>query len=114
MLVVWAAIKTREFSRTFIFLMIITIMIIDTAAYCTVIIHDVPSYALNIDFLANEMYYVSVLIQCLQWFTQLLFLPVFSIVHFMAIFSPMTFRTLSQKHFLVANIAVLTLGLLLT
>ncbi|VDM84601.1 unnamed protein product, partial [Strongylus vulgaris] len=48
-LVIWAAIRSREIWRIFVLHIIITAMVVDIAAYFNVILHDVPSYALNRD-----------------------------------------------------------------
>ncbi|VDM67491.1 unnamed protein product [Strongylus vulgaris] len=113
-LVMWAAVKTRETSRNFIFHILFTAMILDVAVHFVTIFHDVPSYFLNQDFSTVGTTYVYVLILCLQWFAQLLFLPLLSIIHFLAIFSPAKFRKASHRHFACANAVVILLALILT
>ncbi|CAJ0602777.1 unnamed protein product [Cylicocyclus nassatus] len=87
-------------------------MVMDIAIYIIAIVHDVPSYALEKDFSRTTQ--VFVLILCLQWFAHLLFLPLLSVIHLIAIFSPARFRKASYRHFTNANIAVVIISLLIT
>ncbi|KAK6759173.1 hypothetical protein RB195_016405 [Necator americanus] len=50
----------------------------DIGVYLNTILHDVPSFSLNTDISPPWIQNISVLILCMQWFSQLLF---FSIVN---------------------------------
>ncbi|CAJ0588927.1 unnamed protein product [Cylicocyclus nassatus] len=49
-LVIWAAVKSRELMRNFTLHIVITAIILDIAVYMIIIFHDVPSFASNEDF----------------------------------------------------------------
>ncbi|RCN48034.1 hypothetical protein ANCCAN_05860 [Ancylostoma caninum] len=113
-LIIWAALASGEIRRNLVLHIIITAMVMDIVVYMNTILHDIPSFITNTDFSVAGLRYVSVLILCSQWFSQLLFLPVLSVIHFLAIFSPTKFRSIANKHVYGANIAIVMFGFLMT
>ncbi|VDO24270.1 unnamed protein product [Haemonchus placei] len=109
------AIKTGEIARQLILWTIFLCMGMDIAVYLNTVLHDVPSFFLDTDiFKTAEQAYLSILILCCQWFTQLFALLVLSVLHFIAVFSPAKFRTLLPRHMQMINLGIVLIGILFT
>lgn len=66
------------------------------------------------EFSANYLTVISIVILCLQWFTQLLLLPVLSIIHLTAVFAPVRFRRITSAHIAILMIIIIAVDIFLT
>ncbi|KAK5973224.1 hypothetical protein GCK32_002046, partial [Trichostrongylus colubriformis] len=114
-LIIFVAVRTGEIRKHLVLNIIFLSMGLDILEYLNYIIHDIPSYTLDMDIFQNtEVIYVSILILCCQWFAQLFVLLALSLIHFIAIFFPSQFRTISAKSIYVVNLIIIAIGIFLS
>ncbi|WKY13926.1 hypothetical protein Q1695_004620 [Nippostrongylus brasiliensis] len=115
LLIIYVVLKSGEIRRQLILHTIFLEMIMDTAVYVNTIVHDVPSYALRRDVFPNRIAAsISVLILCVQWFSQLFVLLFLSIFHFIAVFCSSHFRRITSGNIVTVNIVIVAIGISLT
>ncbi|KAK6055884.1 hypothetical protein COOONC_06611 [Cooperia oncophora] len=114
-LVIYCAFKTGETRRHFVLQTIFLAMVMDIAAFLTVLGHDLPSFIMDSDVSPDHLVnYFLVMIIYLQWFTQLFVLLVLSVIHSLAVFTPTQFRTFSSGNMKMTNAVIMIVALLLT
>ncbi|VDN25338.1 unnamed protein product [Cylicostephanus goldi] len=77
-------------------------MVVDMFLYLNIMLHDLPSFIMDRD-ISKETQFLSVIVNCTEWFVQLLMLPLLSIMHFVAIYWPTIFRGISFRQFAFCN-----------
>ncbi|KAK5985097.1 hypothetical protein GCK32_002563 [Trichostrongylus colubriformis] len=114
-LIFFVAVKTDELRRHLFLWTIFLAMTMDVAVYLNTAIHDVPSFAVDSDIFGDsKLFYISILILCIQWFTQLFALLMLTVLHFIAVFSPARFRRLLPVHIQIVNLVIVCIGVLLS
>ncbi|XGW11379.1 hypothetical protein V3C99_012688 [Haemonchus contortus] len=113
--VIFVAIKSKEIAEKLILWTVFLCMSFDIAMYLNTIVHDVPSYFMDEDlFKTPQQAYLSALSIALQWYIQLFALLVLSVLHFIAVFFPANFRTISSRHMHMINLFIVFIGILLS
>ncbi|CAI4232883.1 unnamed protein product [Auanema sp. JU1783] len=88
-------------ARSILLVFVLCCVLTEFVQFLVVIPHDIITYFNPKAFYPEDsvQYILSVVIQSIAWFAQLVFLPVFSILHFVAIYYPILFRKLSSGIF---------------
>ncbi|KAK6052718.1 hypothetical protein COOONC_09777 [Cooperia oncophora] len=114
-LVIYCAFKTGETQRHFVLQTIFLAMVMDIAAYLTLLGHDLPSFIMSTDVSPHPFVtYLMVVIMFVEWFTQLFVLLILSVIHALAVFTPFQFRTFSSGKMRIVNAVMMVVALSLT